>query len=345
MKNKLISAAAIAAVVAASVAPLGDAFAASVPTWAGDSSFTIVRNVQNAYGALDVGFTYDITPNANNPAGVENMPLSAAVAAHYQQTNPFPQGTLTLTNTQDLSGVSFSQAGDYKYTITETSSGNPTVYPVDSSNTYTLTISVRNNATLTGFVASMYIQDKNGDKLQTITGDTSEIIFASEANYTNIQITHSVSGNAADANKCFEYRLTFNTHDNYIVSTESTCTNSDTVGNGSVIRLKHGDTMTIGLVRAGSQIPVGTNYSITKIDTTDGYTTSIDSVERTTISKTMVATNNSDYNTANKTAIDEHLQSSVDTGIVMNTAIYILLAIAGIGGAYYATKKISRKNA
>lgn len=344
MKNRLISAAAIAAVATASVAPLGDTFAASVPTWADDSSFTIVRNVQNAYGALDVGFTYNITPNANNPAGVENMPLSAAVAAHYQQANPFPQGTLTLTGVQDLSGVSFSKVGDYKYTITETSSDNPTVYPVDSSNTYTLTISVRNNATLTGFVASMYIQDKNGDKLQTITGDTSEVLFASEANYTNIQITHSVSGNAADTNKCFEYSLTFNTHDNYIVSTESTCTNSDTVSNGSVIRLKHGDTMTIGLVRAGSQIPVGTNYSITKVSK-DGYTTSIDSVERTTISKTMVATNNSNYNTANKTAINEHLQSSVDTGVVMNTTVYILLAIAGIGGAYYATKKISRKNA
>ena len=69
-------------------------------------------------------------------------------------------------------------------------------------------------------------------------------------------------------------------------------------------------------------------------------TTSIDGTARTTISKTMVATDAPTYNTANKTAIDEHLESSVDTNAVINKTIYILLAIAGIAGvAYIAYKK------
>ena len=47
---------------------------------------------------------------------------------------------------------------------------------------------------------------------------------------------------------------------------------------------------------------------------------------------------------ANKTAIDEHLESSVDTNAVINTTIYILLAIAGIAGVAYAVGKKNAKD-
>ena len=97
-------------------------------------------------------------------------------------------------------------------------------------------------------------------------------------------------------------------------------------------------------VRAGSQIPVGTTYSFARVGS-DAYTTSMDGVEQTgTGTKTMVATNASTYNTANKTAINEKLDSTVDTGATMNMAIYILLALAGIAGVYYvARKKLASK--
>ena len=102
-----------------------------------------------------------------------------------------------------------------------------------------------------------------------------------------------------------------------------------------MIKLKHQDTATIGLVRAGSQIPVGTTYSFTRVGS-DAYTTSMDGVEQTsTGTKTMVATDAPTFNAANKTAIDEKLDSTVDTGIAMNIAIYILLALAGAAGVYY----------
>ena len=322
MKTKQLTAATVAvAALATVVAPLNNVFAATAPTWTGGSSATINRQIQNAYGTISNTFTYTISADSGNPTGATGAPTSASVVFNDSYST---QGTATKSATLDFSAMQFTQVGDY---------------PVDSTNTYTAVVSVRNSSDLTGYVASLYIKDKSGDKLDNISGSTSGVIFTSAPAYTNIQVSHTVSGNAADPDKCFNYTFSVGTSDSYILSTESTCTNSGTIGNGGTISLKHGDTATIGLVRAGSQIPVGTTYGFTRTGT-DDYTTSIDGTARTTISKTMVATDAPTYNTANKTAIDEHLESSVDTNAVINKTIYILLAIAGIAGvAYIAYKK------
>lgn len=334
--NKII---AVAATVAVAAMPFGNVFAASAPTWEGGSSATIKRQIANAYGTINNTFTYTVTADSNNPAGATGAPTTASVAFADTYAS---QTTAAKTTTLDFSAMQFSAVGDYSYAIAETASTNASLYPVSSA-TYTAVVSVRNNSTLTGYVANLYIKDSSGDKLTTFSGDDTEFVFASTPAYTNIQVSHTVSGNAADPNKCFSYTFTVNTSDSYALSTESTCTNSDTIGNGDTISLKHGDTVTIGLVRAGSQIPVGSTYSLTKSGA-DEYTTSIDGIERTTISKTMVATDNASYNTANKTTIDEALSRAVDTGAFVNMAIYILLAMAGIAGIAYVVSKKNAKN-
>jgi hypothetical protein len=143
---------------------------------------------------------------------------------------------------------------------------------------------------------------------------------------------------------CFDYTISFSTSDSYTLTTDSTCGNPTTVTNGNTIKLKAGDTITIGANGTKSEIPVGTTYTIAKSGT-DEYTTTIDGTEQTsTGTKTMVATNAPTYNTANKTTIDEKLNSAVDTGATMNVAIYILLALAGAAGVYYvARKKLANK--
>ncbi len=327
--NKIIAAAATVAVAAM---PFGNVFAATTPTWDGSSSVTIRRQIANAYGTINNTFTYTITADSNNPAGATGTPTTASIAFADSYTT---QGTATKTTTLDFSAMQFTAVGDYTYAIAETASTYASVYPVDSANTYTAIVSVRNNADLTGYVASLYIKDKNGDKLTVFSGNSSQFLFARTPAYTNIQVSHTVSGNAADPNKCFSYTFAASTNDSYVLSTESTCGNGGTIKNGDVIKLKHQDTATIGLVRAGSQIPVGTTYSFTRVGS-DAYTTSMDGVERTsTGTKTMVATDAPTFNAANKTAIDEKLDSTVDTGIAMNIAIYILLALAGAAGIYY----------
>ena len=340
--EKIITSTAVLAVVAAAVTSMGNAFAATAPTWSGDSSTTIVRQIQKAYGKINNTFTYTIAPEATNPSGATGAPTSASIAFNNTYNT---QTTASMTTAVDFSAMQFTQVGDYEYKITETASTNATIYPVDSANSYKTIISVRNNADLTGYVASIYMKDKNGDKINTFVGTNSEVVFASTPAYTNIQINETASGNSADPNKCFEYELTFNTTDTYVLSTSSTCSNPATVGNGSIISLKHGDTVTIGLNGTNSQIPVGTNYSVTKVDPSDGYTTSMDGTQRTDISKTMVATNASNFNTANVTSIDEHLDSTVPTNAFMNMAIYILLALVGIAGITYVAKRKSSHKA
>ena len=338
--NKAIITTAAVAVAATAIAPLGNVFAATSPTWTGGSSATIIRKIPNAYGTVSNTFGYTITANSNNPAGATGVPTAPSIVFN---DNYATQGEASKAATIDFSGMQFERAGDYSYAIAESSSTNPTVYPV-SGNTYTAVVSVRNNNDLTGFVASLYIKDSGGNKLTTFSGTGSEFTFASTPAYTNIQVSHTVSGNAADPSICFSYTFAASTNDSYVLSTESTCENNDTIKNGDVIKLKHQDTATIGLVRAGSQIPVGTTYSFTKVGS-DAYTTSMDGVEQTsTGTKTMVATDAPTYNTANKTAINERLDSTVDTGAVMNIAIYILLALAGAAGVYYvARKKLANK--
>ena len=341
--NKIIASITALALLIPAITPLGNVFAASAPTWADDiDSMTINRQIQNAYGSINNTFTYTITADSTNPSGATGLPSAPSIAYNESYSS---QQTATKSAEIDFSGMRFDRAGNYYYTIKEADSTNASLFPVDRSNSYKALIAVQNTPDMSGFTASLLLQDAEGHKLSTFSGADSEVVFASTPAYTNIQITEKVAGNAADTNKCFEYRLTFNTSDSYVVSTESTCENPDSVSNNSIIKLKHNDTMTIGLVRAGSQIPVGTNYSIAKVDTSDGYTTKMDGATHTSISKTMAATGTDAYNTANKTNITEELSSTVDTGAVMNIAIYVLLALAGAVGVYYVARKKSAKKA
>ena len=334
--NKLLATTAAVTALAATIAPFGNVFAASTPTWSTGSSATINRQIQGAYGTISNTFSYTITADSSNPTGATGAPAAPSIVFNDTYTT---QGTATKSATLDFSGMQFERAGDYSYAIAESASSNNAIYPVDTTHSYTATVAVRNNADLTGLVASLYIKDGQGNKLTTISGSDSEFIFNSAPAYTNIQVTHTVSGNAADPNKCFSYTFTVSTSDSYILDTESTCSNPDTIGNNGTISLKHGDTATIGLVRAGSQIPVGTTYSFAKSGT-DEYTTSMDGVEQTsTGTKTMVAVGASNYNTNNKTAINEQLGSTVDTNAFMNIAIYILLVLAGVAGVTYIVRK------
>ncbi len=348
-RDKIITASAAIAMVAASFAPFANsAFAATAPTWSGSSSVTIKRIIDDAYGLTTNGFTYTITADTDNPAGATGAPTTQAL-------NFSADGYLILGNkysTVDLSfaNMQFERVGDYEYVVRETASSDSATFPVDSTSYYTVIVSVRNNNDLTGYVASLYIKDSEGNKIANASGADSQMVYEAPAVYTNLQVSATASGNAADPDKCFEYTFNIggNPNNSYSFVTDSECTNNSIVYNGQSIWLKAGDTATIGVnvsEPTKSEIPIGLNYGFTKVDTTDGYTVSMDGVERTTISKTGVKTTDSTYNTANKTTINEHLDSTVPTTVFRNIAIYILLAIAGITGAYFATKKLNSKKA
>ena len=119
--NKAIITTAAVAVAATTIAPLGNVFAATAPTWNGSSSATINRRIQNAYGTINNTFTYTITANSNNPAGATGAPTTASVVFADNYTS---QATVTKSATLDFSGMQFNVVGDYSYSITETASTN-----------------------------------------------------------------------------------------------------------------------------------------------------------------------------------------------------------------------------
>ena len=348
-RDKIITTSTVIAMTAATILPFGgNVFAATTPTWTDGSSVTIKRIIGDAYSLTNNDFTYTITPSTSNPTGATGAPTTKTL--EFSSSDSLVLGD--KANTVDLSfnGMQFDRVGDYEYVVRETASSDATTFPVDTANYYTVIVSVRNNADLTGYVAGIYIKDSAGDKIANVSGLNSQMVYNTSAVYTNVQVNATASGNAADPDKCFEYVFNINDDpsDSYSLVTESTCSNSSTVSNGQSVWLKSGDSATIGVNSSQptkSEIPIGLTYGFTKKDTTDGYTSSMDGTERTTISKTAVKVGDTNYNTSNKTTIDEHLDATVPTTVFRNIIIYILLAVAGTIGAYFAIKKLNSKKA
>lgn len=332
------------AMLATAALPMGRVFAASSPSWIDDiSTATISRTIKNGYGSIHETFNYTVTADSDNPTGATGAPTSATIVFNDTVS---PVSDIKKTATLNFGSMQFEKIGDYSYVIREASSSNDAIYPTDGAY-YTAIVSVRNNDTLTGFVASLIVEDSEGNKLNTINGNNSEVEFLSTPALTNIQVTATASGNAADPNKCFKYTIDFElpdyaASDAYTVNTTSTCDNPSSVTSGGYVSLKAGDSVTIGLSGTSSQIPNGTAYSISKTEQ-DDYTVSYDGVEEDSVRKTTAMPTDPAYQTENKTTINEELNSAVNTDGFISIAIYVVLAIAGGIGVFFAIKKKNQK--
>ncbi|MCQ2571358.1 MAG: hypothetical protein MJ154_03905, partial [Candidatus Saccharibacteria bacterium] len=187
--------------------------------------------------------------------------------------------------------------------------------------------------------------DQAGNKVSSINEKNKSFIFSGKANYTKIEIKQTVSGNAGDKEKCFEYKFAIDNSTEYNLETSSVCNNSSKIANGGSVYLRKDDVVTIGNDGTNNEIPVGSVYSFAKVGdndyttTWDGATTSADNSG----DKTMVAIAATDYNSKNVTTVNREKNIAVNTGVVMGSIIYIILAIAGVAGLTYMVK--SKKNA
>jgi len=90
--------------------------------------------------------------------------------------------------------------------------------------------------------------------------------------YGDLEITKTVTGDNAQTDRLFTFRVTIGTDENE----EYTCTigeNSTTIKSGDEIKLSHGQTAVI------RHIPYGTRYIVEETDAnTDGYTATVDTV-------------------------------------------------------------------
>ena len=285
---------------------------------------TVTRNVTGVTNNVTNTFGYTIEADTEyNPAAVTNFPTSASIA--FSNVAP-TAGTATASTTVDFSSAVFTKVGDYRFKITETSSTDASKYPTDNSYYY-LYVSVRYAANDTDGTNMVATVAASGIKNSTADNGTKQaVVFEASPIFTNISISKSVTGNMGDKSAYFDVTVTVpgDTGATYAVSGGSHADNPATIaaGTATTLKIKNGETIIIGSSSGTNQIPVGVNYTVAET-AVQGYTTSIDTVEQSTITKTTVQAAAS-----NATAIVNNYDAATLTGVFLNIMPYVVIAAA-----------------
>lgn len=242
----------------------------------------------------------------------------------------YATGTAALS----LAGAIFTKPGVYRYGVTETTGGgagltvDSTKYIVDVYVGYATPEDGTESADLS------ILQTLNKKENATEKSDiTFKNIFASQS----LTVSKTVAGNMGDRTKDFSFTLNITADDklseNTTITAVKTAQNGTTsnvtvtVGSDSTFTLKHGETLAV------PGLPEGTEYTVTETKD-DDYTTTVDSTggegefdtSNNKVSNTMSENGNTEAftNTASKT---------VDTGIILDIAPYIIIFVIAIVGA------------
>lgn len=300
---------------------IANAATGSISSTTTNHAITLSREVTGVTNKVTNTFTYTVTAGSN-PSGATDIPTTKTIV--FNGATP-SSNKVTQSATLDFAGATFTTNGDYTYTIKETGSSDSTTYPVDSSNTYTVKISVR-NASETDFTSdkkvTMILFKGEGGSATKLNNTTFN--FTKEAVFRTITIAKTVEGTMADPDTYFAVAVTIAGSDGntYSVSgqTKSGASTTITQGTAGTIYLKHGETVTISGVKNGS------TYSFNET-AVSGYATYINgSTTNSTSSgsKTVGATNsNTIKNVYNASAI---------TGLFTRFTPYIIMSAAAIIG-------------
>ncbi len=295
-------------------------------------------------------YTFNIIQDEQNPAIVENMPTELEMSF---RGSPDENGIVNVTSQLDIGQLDFTALGDYKFSIREVASSDASNYPVDNDDEFFFYVSVRNkldeNNHPTGeYIASLSSQVKNHD-----TGEKEDAIFQSSATRSYVRVTNKVTGNLANENDYFKYRIEFENApegDEYVVSGQDAVVNYKgesistvskiVVGQDNYIYLKHGQTATIGLNGNYDELPIGLSYRLVEVEG-NGYAQYVDGVAGDTSATKTVAVDAD--SSGNIVSFINHKEGDILTGIVMNVLPY-LLAISAIGGLALAWRVIKKKH-
>ena len=343
--KKLSLIAGVLALVIATALPIANV-SANTATYNGSSSFTLNREVSGVTNNVNNTYTYTIAQDsAPTGATVTGMPSSATVV--FNNVAPV-SGTATANTVVDLTNVDFSMIGNYVYTVTESATSDTTNYPIDSThNSYKIHISVRYQVDSNTGVPNNNVYVATIQATNNADAKASTIIWTNGASRTYIEIDTTTTGNSAETDKCFAYTVDIpvgngvSAGDTYTIESSTTCTGgaaSVTAGSPATIYLKHGDTALVGQNSGTNELPVGASYTITKTDTSDGYTTTIDGTETRTTSGTTTTSSN-----VQPIEIVNDKDEDAFTGIFTNMWLYLLLLIIGILGLIYVNRRSTEK--
>lgn len=336
-KFKAIMMAIVAAFTIAGMS--GVSAAAPSVTPAAGQNLTITRTITNAKNAVSNTFGYTITAEGTQ-TGVTGAPTTQGVTF----TNVAPQsGTATAQGTIDMTGVTFAKNGDFTWTVEETSTSSEANYPVDSTNTYTITASVRNvtNSNLqadTGKNVIITVKKVGETNKIDFTQNPNAFLFTSDTTYKHIEISKEVTGNMADVDLCFDVVVNVGTS-GQTYSVSGGCSNPASINGGTdvTLSLKHQDTIIIGQTGSGqsaiNEIPVTTAYSYAET-VPAGYTATNDTFEGS-VSATQAS---------NEHAITNNYDTNPITGTFLKVLPYVVIvAIAAAGVIYLVIRNKKQK--
>lgn len=115
--------------------------------------FRITRKVTNVSNKVTNSFTYSIAAASGNPGTATGYPTSATIAMNAANVS-----SNIATGTTDISfkTTTFSELGDYYFTVTETTSSNAANFPVDT-HVYRIVASVRNQLDSNNIPTDKYV--------------------------------------------------------------------------------------------------------------------------------------------------------------------------------------------
>lgn len=253
----------------------------------------------------------------------------------------------TETFSIDFTGVTFPEAGVYRYVITENEVKSP--YSISCTNPQYIDVYVEYAQQDNGsYATDLTIQGVFMHTDNTSVGDPA-VTPVKSSSFVNMYTTYdltvamNVSGNQADKEEYFNFTLTVKSpvDDTYTIDITNATNNSEIAlnvadGDGTVnFSLKHGDSI---LVKG---LPVGTTYTVT--DTSGTYTATYVVTENGSV---IVADGSGDvYENANGITGDTTVTFTntrggvVPTGIILTVAPFAALMLVGIAGASIIIKK------
>ena len=306
----------------------------------------VIRKVNGSSGNVTNEFTYTITPDPNNSASVTGIPTTFKINFNNE---PSIEDVAQKGVYIDFDDAVYTKPGDYKFTISETASGNSNVYPV-TSDEYEVYVSVRykksNGEPTKELIVKSLVKKRKGEEAKT----EGSLIFEESSIFTYITIKKDVEGNMGDIEKYFKVKVNINgaTGDVYNITGQTYqgqgVQSTYTVGQGDqYIWLKHGETVYIGKHNNEGQIRTGVTYNFVE-DSTDAaaYETYINESSTNSKSSGNLTTDTNIENNVN--SILNVYEKDTMTGKFLKASPYIaisLIAIAGI--VFIIVKKVRVK--
>lgn len=304
-----------------------------------------IIGVDNA-GTVTAGnavFKPDDTTTSGTPTGTDS-------------TKKYAQKTMTV----DFSGISFTAPGIYRYIITEKNDGQQQGISYDETNTRTLDVFVEYANAETGGnlqVTSYVLYPGTKEDASVVAVEAKDNGFTNTYTTYDLTLEKNVTGNQGDRDKYFEFTVnitgavagTVYTVDLSGAEAEPTVNGTKQTNSGSLsdddedgsvtatYYLKHGQSIVIqGLTSKTAYTITETGYSA------DGYTTTyvIDSGEAVTGNATP-SENNTMGGYDHTVTFTNHKQGTVPTGILLETAPYLILGAVVVAGlvVLFATRR------